>query len=111
MGRYPQLVGSELNVAAVSVRAEEITAAGTFADFGADAVAEPFELAIDVNAEPPEPEIQGDFNNNKKVDLFDFFLFADAFGGTDPLYDLDGNGTVQLPDFFLFADAFGTTGD
>ena len=39
--------------------------------------------------------------------LFDFFLFADAFGGTDPEFDLTDDGKVNLFDFFLFADAFG----
>ena len=37
----------------------------------------------------------------------DFFLFADAFGGTDPRFDLDGSGVVDFGDFFIFADAFG----
>ena len=37
----------------------------------------------------------------------DFFLFAEAFGGTDPRFDLDGSGTVDFADFFLFAESFG----
>ena len=48
-----------------------------------------------------------DFDGDGTVDLSDFFLFADAFGGTDPRFDLDGSGTVDLSDFFLFADYFG----
>ena len=45
-----------------------------------------------------------DFDGDGKTDFFDFFLFADAFGGTDPRFDLDGSGTVDFSDFFLFAD-------
>ena len=53
--------------------------------------------------------LAGDFNGDGKVDLFDFFLFADAFGGTDPAFDPTGDGKVNLFDFFLFADAFGSS--
>ena len=53
--------------------------------------------------------LAGDFNGDGKVNLFDFFLFADAFGGTDPAFDLSSDGKVNLFDFFLFADAFGST--
>jgi len=48
-----------------------------------------------------------DFDGNDTVDLQDFFLFADHFGGTDPVYDLDHSGLVDFDDFFLFADHFG----
>ncbi len=48
-----------------------------------------------------------DFNGDGKTDFVDFFLFADAYGGTDPRFDLDGNGTVDFADFFKFVDAFG----
>ena len=51
--------------------------------------------------------LPGDFNGDGQVNFDDFFLFADAFGGTDPLYDLDGSGRVDFDDFFLFADNFG----
>ncbi len=50
----------------------------------------------------------GDFNGDGRVNLYDFFMFADAFGGTDPEFDLTGDGRVNLSDFFVFADAFGT---
>ena len=53
--------------------------------------------------------LAGDFNGDGKVDLFDFFLFAAAFGGTDPEFDLSGDGKVDLFDFFLFAAAFGSS--
>ena len=53
--------------------------------------------------------LAGDFNGDGKVDLFDFFLFAEAFGGTDPEFDLSGDGKVDLFDFFLFAAAFGSS--
>ena len=51
--------------------------------------------------------LAGDFDNSGSVDFGDFFLFADAFGGTNPQYDLDGNGAVDFGDFFIFADQFG----
>ena len=49
-----------------------------------------------------------DFNGDGKTDFVDFFLFADAYGGTDARFDLDGNGTVDFADFFRFVDAFGS---
>ena len=62
-------------------------------------------------ADPPElgDSVFADFNGDRAVNLFDFFLFADAFGGADPKFDLTGDGKVNLSDFFLFADAFGST--
>ena len=49
-----------------------------------------------------------DFNGDGRTDFVDFFLFADAYGGTDAKFDLDGNGTVDFADFFRFVDAFGS---
>ena len=37
--------------------------------------------------------------------LTDFSLFADAFGSSDPHFDLNANGTVDFADFFLFVEA------
>jgi hypothetical protein len=62
-----------------------------------------------ITSESLVPKLVGDFDDNGKVDLFDFFLFADAFGGTDPEFDLTDDGKVDLFDFFVFADAFGST--
>ena len=47
-----------------------------------------------------------DFNGDGKTDFVDFFQFIDAFGGSDPRFDLDGSGTVDFVDFFQFVDAF-----
>ncbi len=47
-----------------------------------------------------------DFDADGQVGFSDFFLFAEAFGGSDPLFDLDGSGSVDLGDFFLFVDHF-----
>ena len=47
-----------------------------------------------------------DFDGDGETGFGDFFLFADAFGGTDTRFDLDGSGTVDFSDFFLFADHF-----
>ena len=52
-------------------------------------------------------ETTPDFDGDGETGFSDFFLFAEAFGGSDPRFDLDGNGTVDFDDFFLFAEAFG----
>jgi hypothetical protein len=62
-----------------------------------------------ITASRVDARLAGDFDGDGKVGLFDFFLFADAFGGTDPEFDLTDDGIVNLFDFFLFADAFGST--
>ena len=36
----------------------------------------------------------------------DFFLFVDAVGSNDPLFDLDGDGRVGTADFFVLLKAF-----
>ncbi len=48
-----------------------------------------------------------DFDGDGVTGLSDFFLFAEAFGGTDPRFDLDASGSVDFADFFLFAESFG----
>ena len=52
-------------------------------------------------------EATPDFNGDGVTDLSDFFLFAEAFGGSDPRFDLDASGSVDFADFFLFAESFG----
>ena len=61
---------------------------------------EPVTFAATAKATP-------DFDGDGVTDFSDFFLFAEAFGGTDPRFDLDGNGSVDFADFFLFAEHFG----
>ena len=48
-----------------------------------------------------------DFDLDGQVDFPDFFLFVEAFGGSDPRFDLDASGTVDFADFYLFAEHFG----
>ena len=52
-----------------------------------------------------------DFDGNGRVDLDDFFLFADFFGQSADegaqRYDLNADGLVDLADFFFFADRLG----
>ena len=48
-----------------------------------------------------------DFDGDGEVGFADFFLFAEAFGGSDPRFDLDASGDVDFADFFLFAESFG----
>ena len=61
----------------------------------------------------PAALLAGDFNDDKTVDLRDFFLFAQNFSqaatGDRTVFDLSGNGTIDLSDFFLFAQNFGAT--
>ncbi len=47
-----------------------------------------------------------DFDGDGETGFSDFFLFADAFGSSDPRFDLDGSGSVDFADFFLLADYF-----
>ena len=51
-------------------------------------------------------EASPDFDGDGETGFSDFFLFADAFGSSDPRFDLDGSGTVDFGDFFLLADHF-----
>ena len=51
-------------------------------------------------------EATPDFDGDGAVGFSDFFLFADAFGSSDPRFDLDGSGSVDFADFFLLADYF-----
>ena len=52
--------------------------------------------------------LPGDFNQDGRVDFGDFFLFVEAFGGQQAVFDLDGDKRVDFSDFFLFASYFGT---
>ena len=54
----------------------------------------------------PDSSTAADFDGDGEVGFKDFFLFADAFGGSDSRFDLDASGKVDLADFFLFADHF-----
>jgi len=77
-------------------------------DTGAVAVL-PVHSVATITASRVSAGLAGDFNGDATVNLADFFLFADAFGGTDPAFDLTNDGAVNLADFFLFADAFGSS--
>ena len=48
-----------------------------------------------------------DFDLDGQVGFSDFFLFSEAFGGSDPRFDLDASGLVDFADFHLFAEHFG----
>ena len=48
-----------------------------------------------------------DFDDDGEIGFADFFLFAEAFGGSDPRFDLDASGSVDFADFFLLAEHFG----
>ena len=65
-------------------------------------------LPLEVISAATGQQTATDFNGDGRTDFVDFFLFADAYGGTDARFDLDGNGTVDFADFFKFVDAFGS---
>lgn len=52
-------------------------------------------------------EAMPDFDGDGVTDFSDFFLFAEAFGSSNPRFDLDGSESVDFTDFFLLAEAFG----
>ena len=68
------------------------------------------DLPLEVISEATSQQAATDFNGDGKTDFVDFFLFIDAFGGTDSRFDLDGSGTVDFVDFFQFVDAFDQPG-
>ena len=72
---------------------ETVTVAATVAEL------EPVTFTASVKA-------TADFDGDGETGFSDFFLFADAFGGSDSRFDLDGSGTVDFADFFLLADYF-----
>ena len=77
--------------------------------------AEPGRYTIEAAIEGVEPgatfmvtaEVTPDFDGDGEVGFADFFLLAEAFGGSDPRFDLDDSGEVGFADFFLFAESFG----
>ena len=48
-----------------------------------------------------------DYEPDGDVDLADFVLFAQDFGGTESRSDFDWDGDVDLADFVMFAQHFG----
>ena len=73
---------------------------GTYSVVATVADLEPLTFTAAAKASP-------DFDGDGEVGFGDFFLFAEAFGGSDPRFDLDGSGSVDFADFFLFAEHFG----
>ena len=60
-----------------------------------------------LNAIVDEPEvISPDFDGDGLVGFIDFFMFADAFGSEDAMFDLDRSGVVDFFDLFILADYF-----
>jgi len=50
--------------------------------------------------------LPGDVDGGGTIDIDDFFLFADDFGGSAARSDFNSDGTVDFTDFFLFVDFF-----
>ena len=62
---------------------------GTYTVVATVADLEPVTFTVAAKASP-------DFDDDGEVGFSDFFLFAEAFGGSDPRFDLDGSGTGGL---------------
>lgn len=74
--------------------------------FDPDAIRGAIDLAL---AALPAAMASPDFDGDGRVNFTDFFLFIDAYGTTDPRFDMNGSGgVVDADDFFLFADQFGS---
>ena len=75
-------------------------AVGTHTVIATVADLEPLTFTASARATP-------DFDGDGEISFGDFFLLAEAFGGSEPRFDLDGSGSVDFSDFFLFAEQFG----
>ena len=86
------------------------TLPGLPTDHSGYALVKSTDLPLEVISGTTGEQTSTDFNGDGKTDFVDFFLFADAYGGTDARFDLDGSGTVDFVDFFQFVDAFDQPG-
>lgn len=48
-----------------------------------------------------------DYDNSGFVNLIDYSMFKQAFGGNDPNVDMNGDGIVNLIDYSMFKQSFG----
>lgn len=71
----------------------------------ADGVGYPVEFNTRPIAPPPSFECF-DFGRDGDVDISDFGIFADNYGGSGPTGDCDHDGDVDITDFGFFADSF-----
>ena len=97
-------------LSATTATTDENGRASTTLTLGGDPVTNTVEVTVaglDPVTFTATAEATPDFDGDGETGFSDFFLLADAFGGSDPRFDLDGSGTVDFSDFFLFADHFG----
>ena len=98
-----RVIGELGERSSLALHFQTLDAAETFANLRPHLEVVPVIIDIIESPRPHSP----DFDGNDFVDIDDFFMFADAFGTTEPDFDIDGDGMVDLEDFFQFADAFG----
>jgi len=61
-----------------------------------------------------QPVRKGDLDNDGHIDIYDFVLFAAAYGSElgddnyDPVADFDNDGDIDIVDFVNFAQVYGT---
>ena len=97
-------------LSATTATTDENGRAATTLTLGGDPVTNTVEVTVpglDPVTFTATAEATPDFDGDGETGFSDFFLLADAFGGSDPRFDLDGSGSVDFGDFFLFADHFG----
>ena len=96
-------------VSATTVTTEEDGVASTILTLGSQPgthIVEATVAGLDPVTFTATAKANSDFDGDGEIGFSDFFLFADAFGGSDPRFDLDGSGSVDFADFFLLADYF-----
>jgi len=55
--------------------------------------------------------VNGDINNDNRIDSDDFDILVAQFGSAGPEADVDGSGTADSDDFDILVKNFGDTGD
>lgn len=58
----------------------------------------------------PNPNLQGDLNNDYVVNIFDLSILLSNYGTTNPAADIDGNGQVNITDLSIQLSNYGRTG-
>ncbi|HUE98253.1 MAG TPA: S-layer homology domain-containing protein [Anaerolineales bacterium] len=53
----------------------------------------------------------GDINGNNRVDILDYQMLSNTFGGTSSVSDLNGDGSVNILDYQYLSNGFGKVGD
>lgn len=66
-----------------------------------------YRLHHDVDAIQLVLTVQADFDGNLALDIFDIFLFLEAFNAEDPIADMNSDGIFDVFDVFVLLNSFG----